>query len=307
MTGTGLKRSEIVEDLPEDTPYEIYTTKFDVELDAVEYPEFLDSRQKPDAKFVPDAIDPRFGGQGDWQTSVDEYENLFEKLSRDWAVLQADLDELQQLASGQAITLLIDQSGSLRGEKIGHLTASTRWLAQEFERRGLVFEILGFTTSMWKGGQSRVDWLAKGKVKYPGRLNDLLHLVYKRFDSQFSELGIKTMVHPQLLRENVDGEAIQWAVKRLERRDEDKKILVMISDGAPVDDSTLCENGPSFMERHLFHVQDEIADAGQIRLGGVGIGYDVDRYYRVSEGSNDLTKIPEMVLSVCNRMTQNSD
>lgn len=295
-----------VEDLPEGSAYRVYTDRFDAELDAAQYPEFLRARSEPNTNYIPQAIDKRKSRQADWQELVDKYEDLFEELNRDWLSLNTDLDKLKDHSQRTAITLLIDQSGSLLGDKILHLAAATRWLAREFEKRDIAFEILGFTTSMWKGGQSRTQWLADGRPEYPGRLNDLLHIVYKSFDDKFSEDAIKTMVHPQLLRENVDGEAIQWAADRLERRKESEKILVIASDGAPVDDSTWSENGPSFMMRHLFEVRDAIAGAGSIQLGGVGIGYEVDQYYPVSESSEDLTKIPEMIIKVCKTLIPTS-
>jgi len=295
----GFSGSKPVRDLPEASPYRIYTDRFDTILNAEEYSEFLHKRSEPGANHVPEAIDERLVRLTDWQERVDEYEDLFNALSGNWVTLEAEIDELQYLAKDMAITLLIDQSGSLLGDKIMHLAAATRWLAQEFEKRGLVFEILGFTTSMWKGGQSRTQWLADGRPEYPGRLNDLLHLVYKSYDDKLSEDAIRTMVHPQLLRENVDGEALQWAADRLDRRKEDGKLLVIVSDGAPVDDSTLVQNGPSFMVRHLSAVRDAIADADSIQLGGVGIGYDVGLYYSVSESDEDLTKIPKRIIEVC--------
>ena len=298
----GIKRyfgPKPVEDLPEGSAYRVYTDRFDTILDAEHYPEFLHARSKRNANYVPAAIDKRPIRQVDWQELVDKYDDLYGTLEGNWISLEADIDKLKAQASDTAITLLIDQSGSLLGDKIMHLAAATKWLAQEFEKRDSVIEILGFTTSMWKGGQSRKQWLNDGKPEYPGRLNDLLHIVYKSFDDKFSEDALKTMLHPQLLRENVDGEAIEWATGRLERRDETGKILVIVSDGAPVDDSTWSQNGPSFMIRHLLEVRDAIAGAGAIQLGGVGIGYEVDQYYPVSEGSEDLTKIPEKIIAVC--------
>ncbi|MBQ0772358.1 MAG: hypothetical protein KBT59_10960 [Sphingomonadales bacterium] len=295
-----------VEDLPDGSDYRVYTDQYDTILDAVQYPEFLRARSEPNATYVPEAIDERPIRQGDWQELVDKYDDLFKTLNSSWLSLQADLDKLQDQAHGTAITLLLDQSGSLLGDKILHLAAATRWLAEEFEKRDFAFEILGFTTSMWKGGQSRTQWSADGKPEYPGRLNDLLHLVYKSFDDKFSEDAIKTMMHPQLLRDNVDGEALQWAASRLESRHEPGKILVIVSDGAPVDDSTWIQNGPSFMKRHLFDVRAAIAEAGSIQLGGVGLGYEVDQYYPVSESSKDLAKIPAMIIDVCKTLVLNS-
>ncbi|CAO1654195.1 cobaltochelatase CobT-related protein [Parasphingorhabdus sp. NYA22] len=291
--------SRPVKDLPEGSAYRVYTDRFDTILDAKHYPEFLHARSEPNANYVAEAIDERPIRQGDWQELVNECDDLFKALSGKWLSLEADIDMLKSQAHDTAITLLIDQSGSLLGDKILHLAAATKWLAHEFEKRDIAFEILGFTTSMWKGGQSRKQWLADGRPEYPGRLNDLLHIVYKPFDDTLSEDAIRTMAHPQLLRENVDGEAIQWAADRLESRKEDGKILVIVSDGAPVDDSTLVQNGPSFMVRHLSAVRDAIADAGSIQLGGVGIGYDVGQYYAVSESDKDLTKIPKRIIEVC--------
>lgn len=141
----GAKASE---DLPEGSPYHVYTEQFDTQLNAAEYPQFLEARSKPNTAYVSDSIDSRFGGVGEWEALVDQSTELFNKMSGQWASFVAELDALQNHSQGKAITLLVDQSGSLRGEKILHLATSIRWLCGEFEKRGMTFEVLGFTTTM---------------------------------------------------------------------------------------------------------------------------------------------------------------
>jgi cobaltochelatase CobT len=146
-------------------------------------------------------------------------------------------------------------------------------------------EVLGFTTATWKGGRSRARWLREGRPYRPGRLCDLLHIVYRSPDDPRASSGgwtFKPMLRPDLLKENVDGEAVTWAASRLLARERPRKLLLAISDGAPVDDSTLMANGPSILDDHLRSVLAEIDRAGRIRTAAVGIGFDVSRYYAVS-------------------------
>ncbi len=244
------------------------------------------------------------GDEDAWVAAILECDAYAQDLQKIWTPLENHIDKLCPAFENCAITLLVDQSGSMRGETIRHLAASLRWLSVQFERRKISHEILGFTTVRWKGGKSREKWLAEGKQPYPGRLNDLLHIVYKAMDETITENDFETMLHPNLIKENVDGEALQWALERLDRSSKSQKLLLMISDGAPVDDSTLSANGPSVMERHLFEVIDKITSNQKISLGGVGIGYDVSRYYSNSLSSDDLTKIPAMIIDVCSRLAE---
>ena len=180
------------------------------------------------------------------------------------------------------VTLLIDNSGSMRGRPISIAAISADVLARTLERCGVKTEILGFTTRAWKGGQSREAWLAGGKPAHPGRLNDLRHIVYKQADEPYrrgrKNLGL--MMREGLLKENIDGEALIWAHNRLLGRSEDRRILMVISDGAPVDDSTLSVNSAGYLETHLRKVIDWIERQSPVQLVAIGIGHDVTRYYR---------------------------
>jgi len=180
------------------------------------------------------------------------------------------------------VSLLIDNSGSMRGRPIVIAAMSADILARTLERCGVKVEILGFTTRAWKGGQSRERWLVQGKRPNAGRLNDLRHIVYKSADQPWRRarrsLGI--MLREGLLKENIDGESLLWAHQRLLGRPEQRRILMVISDGAPVDDSTLSVNPSNYLERHLRQVIEYIEHASPVELLAIGIGHDVTRYYQ---------------------------
>jgi cobaltochelatase CobT len=180
------------------------------------------------------------------------------------------------------VTLLLDNSGSMRGRPITVAATCADILARTLERCGVKVEILGFTTRAWKGGQSRESWLAAGKPANPGRLNDLRHIIYKAGDAPWrrARKNLGLMMREGLLKENIDGEALDWAHKRLLGRAETRKILMMISDGAPVDDSTLSVNPGNYLERHLRWVIEDIETRSPVELIAIGIGHDVTRYYR---------------------------
>jgi cobaltochelatase CobT len=180
------------------------------------------------------------------------------------------------------VTLLIDNSGSMRGRPISIAAISADVLARTLERCGVKTEILGFTTRAWKGGQSREAWLAGGKPQHPGRLNDLRHIVYKQADEPWrrARRNLGLMMREGLLKENIDGEALLWAHQRLLARPEDRRIMMVISDGAPVDDSTLSVNSAGYLEAHLRKVIDWIERQSPVQLVAIGIGHDVTRYYK---------------------------
>ncbi|MBS0248714.1 MAG: cobaltochelatase subunit CobT [Proteobacteria bacterium] len=180
------------------------------------------------------------------------------------------------------VTLLLDNSGSMRGRPITVAATCADILARTLERCGVKVEILGFTTRAWKGGQSREHWLTAGKPANPGRLNDLRHIIYKSADAPWrrARKNLGLMMREGLLKENIDGEALDWAHKRLLARPEQRKILMMISDGAPVDDSTLSVNPGNYLERHLRWVIEDIETRSPVELIAIGIGHDVTRYYR---------------------------
>ncbi len=180
------------------------------------------------------------------------------------------------------VTLLIDNSGSMRGRPISIAAISADILARTLERCGVKTEILGFTTRAWKGGQAREGWLAAGRPAMPGRLNDLRHIIYKKADEPWrhARRNLGLMMREGLLKENIDGEALLWAHNRLIARAEDRRILMVISDGAPVDDSTLSVNHGGYLEQHLRKVIEMIETRSPVQLIAVGIGHDVTRYYR---------------------------
>jgi len=179
------------------------------------------------------------------------------------------------------VSLLIDNSGSMRGRPIAIAAICADILARTLERCGVASEILGFTTRGWKGGQSREAWLSEGRPPNPGRLNDLRHIVYKKADEPYrhARLNLGLMMREGLLKENIDGEALLWAHNRLIARPEERRILMVISDGAPVDDSTASANGNTYLEHHLRQVIDWIETRSSVELVAIGIGHDVTRYY----------------------------
>jgi cobaltochelatase CobT len=180
------------------------------------------------------------------------------------------------------VSLLIDNSGSMRGRPITVAAMSADILARTLERCGVKVEILGFTTRAWKGGQARERWIAAGKPANPGRLNDLRHIVYKSADAPWrrARRNLGLMLREGILKENIDGEALMWAHNRLLGRPEERRVLMVISDGAPVDDSTLSVNPGNYLEKHLREVIRDIEKAGVVELTAIGIGHDVTRYYR---------------------------
>lgn len=180
------------------------------------------------------------------------------------------------------VTILLDNSGSMRGRPITIAAMCADILARTLERCGLKVEILGFTTRAWKGGRARDQWIQDGRPNTPGRLNDLRHIIYKSADTPYrrARKNLGLMLKEGLLKENIDGEALAWAYNRIAPRPEDRKILMIISDGAPVDDSTLSVNPSNILEKDLRHVIDWIELVDKVDLTAIGIGHDVTRYYR---------------------------
>ena len=197
------------------------------------------------------------------------------------------------------VTLLIDNSGSMRGRPITIAALSADILARTLERCGVKVEILGFTTRDWKGGSSRKAWLDAGRPAEPGRLNDLRHIIYKSADQRLSRArrNLGLMLKDGILKENIDGESILWACHRLRARREQRKILMIISDGAPVDDSTLSANSGSYLDRHLREVIQSIERAGDVELLAIGIGHDVTRYYSRAVTLHDVEQLGDTMLA----------
>ena len=197
------------------------------------------------------------------------------------------------------VTLLIDNSGSMRGRPITIAAICADILSRTLERCSVKVEILGFTTKNWKGGQSRELWNQSGKSKTPGRLNDLRHIIYKSADAHWrqSKNNLGLMLKEGLLKENIDGEAIHWAYSRIKKRREERKILMVISDGAPVDDSTLSVNSGDFLEKHLKKIVKFIEDKTDVEILAIGIGHDVSRYYNRAIKITDVNELGDVMIS----------
>ena len=286
-------------DSPESFGYKIFSRAFDEEIDAehLSSPEelerlrtFLDKELKTLASTVArlaNRLQRRLLAQQNraWDFDLEEGALDAARLTR------VIIDPMHALSFKRerdtdfrdtVVTLLLDNSGSMRGRPIMVAACCADILARTLERCGVKVEILGFTTKAWKGGQARESWLGEGKPANPGRLNDLRHIVYKTADAPWrrAKRNLALMMREGLLKENIDGEALTWAHKRLLGRPEQRRILMMISDGAPVDDSTLSVNSGSYLEHHLRQVIEEIETRSPVELLAIGIGHDVTRYYR---------------------------
>ena len=205
------------------------------------------------------------------------------------------------------VTLLIDNSGSMRGRPITIAALCADILSRTLERCSVKVEILGFTTKNWKGGKSREEWNKKGKQKFPGRLNDLRHIIYKSADTHWRQAkkNLGLMLKEGLLKENIDGEAITWACNRLNKRKEERKILMVISDGAPVDDSTLSVNSGDFLEKHLKKTVKFIESGKEIEILAIGIGHDVSRYYKKAIKITDVQELGDVMISQLSGLFEN--
>ena len=205
------------------------------------------------------------------------------------------------------VTLLIDNSGSMRGRPITIAAICADILSRTLERCSVKVEILGFTTKNWKGGQSRDKWNNKGKEKNPGRLNDLRHIVYKSADTQWrqSKNNLGLMLKEGLLKENIDGEAIQWAFNRIKKRREERKVLMVISDGAPVDDSTLSVNSGNYLEKHLKKIVKYIENKSEVEILAIGIGHDVSRYYNKAIKISDVQELGDVMINQLSSLFKN--
>jgi len=285
-------------DLAPETDYKVFTTRFD---EIVEADELCDEEELARLRSY---LDQQMAGLQNVVTRLANrlQRRLLAQQARSWDFDQEEgLLDAARLArvvvnpghslsykierdtqfKDTVVSLLIDNSGSMRGRPIAIAAICADILARTLERCGVQTEILGFTTRGWKGGQSREAWLADGRPPSPGRLNDLRHIIYKRADEPYRHarrhLGL--MMREGLLKENIDGEALLWAHNRLIARPEERRILMVISDGAPVDDSTASANGGSYLERHLRQVIEWIEKRSTVELIAIGIGHDVTRYY----------------------------
>tara|TARA_B100000003_G_scaffold208510_1_gene229058 strand:+ start:1208 stop:3007 length:1800 start_codon:yes stop_codon:yes gene_type:complete len=206
------------------------------------------------------------------------------------------------------VSLLIDNSGSMRGRPITIAALCADILSRTLERCSVKVEILGFTTKNWKGGKSRESWNKNGKQKNPGRLNDLRHIIYKSADSQWrqSKKNLGLMLKEGILKENIDGEAILWAYNRLKKRKEERKILMVISDGAPVDDSTLSVNSGDYLEKHLKKVVRYVESQDNVEILAIGIGHDVSRYYNRAIKITDVQELGDVMISELSNLFKNN-
>jgi cobaltochelatase CobT len=281
-----------------DPAYTVFSTRHDEEIGAEDLAEaaelerlraYLDQQLEPLKGAVgrlANKLQRRLQAQQNRSWSFDQEEGILDagRLARVVANPTTPLSfkvEQDTEFRDTVVTLLLDNSGSMRGRPISIAAICADVLARTLERCQVKVEILGFTTRAWKGGASREGWLAEGRPQGPGRLNDLRHIVYKRADAPWrrtrENLGL--MMKEGLLKENIDGEALEWAHRRLDRRAEARKILMVISDGAPVDDSTLSVNPANYLEKHLRDVIAMVEKRRAVELTAIGIGHDVTRYY----------------------------
>jgi cobaltochelatase CobT len=286
-------------DGPDDESYRVYTHAFDLELDAGEVAEALPGASLDQANGHL-LSDPKL-----WNSLVERTDAL---LAANDGLVADRLPALRAAAGGLdpgeiAIALLIDQSGSMKGEPIAHAAAAADLFARLASGLGARSEVLGFSTAGWRGGHARAAWKRAGRPKRPGRLCALMHVVYKPADAPaLGEAPRRLIVHPDLLRENVDGEAVLWAQRRLDAFPERHKLLLVLSDGAPVDDATLHANGPSILHRHIIKVVREAEATKGLTIGAVGINHRVEAYYPLSESVTALDDLPAATVRVLERM-----
>ena len=212
--------------------------------------------------------------------------------------------EKQIREKNTVVSLLLDNSGSMRGKPIITSAITTEIITKVLEKCNVNVEILGFTTKEWKGGKSKKKWENHGKPSLPGRLNDLLHIIYKDADCRWSNCkkNLGLVLKEGLLKENIDGEALTWAYSRLNLRREKKKILIVISDGAPVDDSTLSTNTPDILDNHLKDIVAEIQKKNQVHLLAIGIGHDVSKYYKNAFVIEDVDSLGDVIIENLSKM-----
>ena len=282
-----------------DLAYKVWTTKFDEIIEATELAdeeELTRLRQHLDQQLanlqgavtkLANRLQRRLMAQQNRSWDFDQEEGLLDAARLARVVISPNHSLSYKIERDTdfrdtVVTLLIDNSGSMRGRPISIAAISADIMARTLERCGVKTEILGFTTRAWKGGQSRESWLAADRPTKPGRLNDLRHIIYKKADEPWrrARKNLGLMLREGLLKENIDGEALQWAHNRIIARPEERRILMVISDGAPVDDSTLSVNHGGYLEQHLRNVIAYIENRSPVQLIAIGIGHDVTRYYR---------------------------
>ncbi len=257
---------------PRDT-YWVYTKRYDVEVRGERLHTLLESDHRRSVgemkkilsnqrRRAPQLVEEVRSG------AVRQFQGIYERLS-------------PRQVRNSVLTLLIDQSGSTRGETAERTSVLCEAVVAACNHIGLPCEILGFTTTAWRGGRSRQKWIADGRPEKPGRLNDLLHIIYRSADDMDDAIpwSLQFLRWESILKENIDGEAVEWAAARLDARPEHRKRLIVVSDGAPVDDSTLVENEKLFLWNHLITVVEDIESRNEIALGGIGMAYNVSQVY----------------------------
>ena len=258
-------------------PYHAYTKQFDVEVAALNLDEVLGAPTSEDAALLRQASQEFDAGLLPWKTRL--HILAAEVAGRVRKVMSLEDRE------NTIVSLLFDQSGSMRGQKMLFAAAAADACQEFLQTLKVSVEVLGFTTARWRGGKSRFRWISRGRPKFPGRLNDLLHIVYRpATDTRASTGGpaIRQMLRPDLPKENIDGEAIEWAIGRLRNYPQPRKILIVISDGAPVDDSTLDANSAEYLFDHLKEVIETAERQGDVELYAMGLGFEVGELYRQS-------------------------
>jgi cobaltochelatase CobT len=261
-------------------PYTVYTREFDIEIDAAEIPARLKGASPDQAKGWTDRHGIGWATALGLATQLARHERPIEDLAREFGPRIGDI------AGDLAVTFLLDQSGSMRGGPIASTVVALTHVEAALSRIGATTEVLGFSTAGWQGGYARAQWLKNGRPKHPGRLCALLHIVYKSAAAtEWLQQSREAMLYPDILRENIDGEALDWAAARLAAIPRPRKLLIMLSDGAPVDDSTLQQNAPEYLERDVLRAITMIGAREDISLGAIGIGYAVGRYYAHSRQS----------------------
>jgi cobaltochelatase CobT len=281
-----LRRSRAVRFDP-DRPYRVYTRDFDLEITVADLDRVLASLPESDrrsAERFPE-IDPT---------------QLYD-LEKQLVARRSRTETAQCQPASTIVSLLIDHSGSMRGQPMLFAARAALVASDLLDGRGIKHEVLGFTTARWKGGRSREKWLSDSQPSYPGRLNDLLHIVYCGAGETLAARHCAAMLRRDLLKENIDGEAVEWAVSRLRRHDERNKFLIVLSDGAPVDDSTLRANGDGYLSHHLSHVISEVEQAGDIKLAAIGIGHRIEQY-REGVTINAPEELEDALLQLINRL-----
>lgn len=281
----------------EPPPYSVYTRDFDRTVEASQLDDIIGPLPRKHRKAHEEAWDAFSNALEGWRTKA----NLLALESS--GRIRAALDDEDR--ADTIITLLIDQSGSMRGQKM-LMAAATADVSQQFVALlGCKVEVLGFTTSSWRGGFSRQRWNRRFRPRNPGRLCDLLHIVYRWSGNARASTGswdFKPMLRPDLPKENVDGEAIEWAAMRLRAHPEHRKILLVLSDGAPVDDSTLAANDLGILRRHLVDVIAEIEENGDIEIAAIGIEHEIEDFYPTSATVNTPNDLGPATIEMIERM-----